>query len=808
MPIPTGIGIFMLTFFCNCDKISLSIILGGNTKMLSILRRYTSLFLALCMLLTLIACSAEVPEETTAEPVITEPEVTEPIEEVVETFDIIKDGKSLFTVIRPENATQANIRAAITINNHIKDNGVESKISDWGDKTGEVPEILVGETKYFPEEALEGIDLLGLGMDGFVIKHYGNKILIVGNNDTALIDAAEYFITNFLDIKGGKTAMPKDYCHIESQGLFLSELKLGGINISEFALACDAGLEEPASYIKELVKAKCGVELSDAGEKKILLTADGAKPHAVTADMENGNLVIRAENFEAMKKAVVCFWYENIAYSLGSFDLPADTAYYRDLDQTIFYSDYGVTQSDSVCCREQIYDVHAKANEKGYKVFADYGAKYYIASVGRSVIIDTDVEWGNAQFTIDDSQVTPDKRGNWIFTLLERTDSYKIDSIKTLSRDMTNLGVTFPQSSIVTFYDDKSTHYVRYGGNADNGQTKRDSVVVDKNGNIDMEAPLMWDFDNISSITVLPIEEETRYISGGIFTTIANQAPSEYTYYARGLKINRSNTVLNGMKHYITGEGPTGAPYNGFLSVNNCAYVTVKNCVFTGHKTYQSPTTAMGSYDIGMGNAISVSFVNCTQANDINDSKYWGVSGTNYCKNFVYDGCILSRFDAHKGVANAAIKNSVIGHAGASIIGYGTLLIENSTFFTNKIINLRSDYGSSWEGDIVIRNCTISPVTQSDITVITGSNKGEHDFGYPCYAGINVLIDGLTIENAKKAYIFANLNSNCKSADYVPKYPFYAPQKVTVKNINTTLKEGLGVSANEYLFAKTEFIYE
>lgn len=776
--------------------------------MFSILRRLIALLLIFCTLFSLAACIVDPPHPTPGEDTTAEPEVTEPIEEPIPTFDIIKDGKSLFTVIRPEKATQANINAAVMINNHLKDNGVESVISDWGDKTGEVCEILVGETKFFPDEALAGIDLSSLGVDGFLIKHYGNKILIAGNNDTALLDAAEFFIENFLDIKGGKTTMPINYCHIESQGLFLSSLTLGGVDISKFALTCDSGFEEPASYIKELVKSKCGAELSGVGEKKIFLTADGAKAHTVTANMENGDLVIRAENLESMKKAIVCFWYENIAYSTGSYDLPSDIAYYRDLDQTIFYSDYGVTQSDSICCREQLYDVHAKANEKGCKVFADYGAKYYIASVGKSVIIDTDVEWGNAQFIIDDSQVTPDKRGNWIFTLLERTDSYKIDTIKTLSRDMTNLGVTFPQSSIVTFYDDKSTHYVRYGGNADNGQSKRDSVVVDKNGNIDMDAPLMWDFDNITSITVLPIEEETRYISGGIFTTIANQAPSEYTYYARGLKVNRSNTEVNGIKHYITGEGATGAPYNGFLSVNNCAYVTVKNCVFTGHKTYQSPTTAMGSYDIGMGNAISVSFINCTQANDINDSKYWGVSGTNYCKNFVYDGCILSRFDAHKGVANAAIKNSVIGHAGASIIGYGTLLIENSTFFTNKIINLRSDYGSSWEGDIIIRNCTIAPVSQSDITVITGSNKGEHDFGYPCYAGINVTIDGLTIENAKNAYVFANLNSNCKSENYVPQYPFNMPQKLTLKNIDTPSKVELQICSNEYLFAKTEIISE
>lgn len=777
--------------------------------MLPTLHKAIALLLIICTLTALIACGENTPEETTASPTETDPAVTEPIEEAVETFDIIKDGKLLYPIIRPDSASQTVVRAALKIHRYIGECGIESDISDWGDKTGEKNEILFGISKFFPKEALDGIDLSALGMDGFVIKHYGNKILIAANNDTALTDAAEYFINNVLDIKGGNAIMPKDYLHIESQGLFLSELNIGGTDIRKFSVTCDAGLEEPAAYVRELVKAKCGAELTDGGEKKIILTADGARAHTVTANMEDGNLVIRAENLEAMKKAVVCFWYENIAYSLGSFDLPADTAYSRDLEKTIFYSDYGVTQSDSVCCREQLYDVHAKANEKGYKVFADYGAKYYIASVGRSVIINTDVEWGNAQFTIDDSEVTPDKRGNWIFTLLERTDlAYNIDTIKTLDRNMTNLGVTFSQSSIVTFYDDKSTHYVRYGGNADNGQGKRDSVVVDKDGNIDMDAPLMWDFDNITSISVLPIDEDTRYISGGIFTTIANKAPSEYTYYARGLKINRSNTVLNGTKHYITGEGPTGAPYNGFLSINNCAYVTVKNCVFTGHKTYQSPTTAMGSYDIGMGNSISVSFVNCTQANDINDSKYWGVSGTNYCKNFVYDSCVLSRFDAHKGVANATIKNSVIGHAGASIIGYGTLLIENSTFYTNKIINLRSDYGSSWEGDIIIRNCTVSPKTQSNITVITGSNKGEHDFGYPCYVGTNIVIDGLTVDNAKTAYIFADLNPNCKNASYEPQYPFYAPETVTVKNITISLKSGLQVCSNEFFFAKTKLIYE
>ena len=61
------------------------------------------------------------------------------------------------------------------------------------------------------KRVLDGIDLSSLGMDGFVIKHYGNKILIAANNDTALLDAADYFINNVLDIKGGNATMPKDY---------------------------------------------------------------------------------------------------------------------------------------------------------------------------------------------------------------------------------------------------------------------------------------------------------------------------------------------------------------------------------------------------------------------------------------------------------------------------------------------------------------------------------------------------------------------------------------------------------------------
>ena len=170
---------------------------------------------------------------------------------------------------------------------------------------------------------------------------------------------------------------------------------------------------------------------------------------------------------------------------------------------------------------------------------------------------------------------------------------------------------------------------------------------------------------------------------------------------------------------------------------------------------------------------------------------------------------MLSRFDAHKGVANGAIKNSVIGHSGASIIGYGTFLIENSTFMTTKMINLRSDYGSSWEGDIIIRNSTLSPASSSaNAYVFGGSNKSNHNFGYVCYMPKNVIIDGLIADTTGSVYVFADLNSDCKSANYVQQYPYVVTEKVSVKNYSGSSKAELQLSPNKYLFAKTEFAVE
>jgi hypothetical protein len=370
-----------------------------------------------------------------------------------------------------------------------------------------------------------------------------------------------------------------------------------------------------------------------------------------------------------------------------------------------------------------------------------------------------------------------------------------------------------PGTCIVTVTNLQVRRYIRFGPNQNSGSPQTDIFIVDKDGNVDMDAPIIWDFDQITDITALPIDEATLTITGGRFTTIANKAESRYTYYTRGIAIRRSNILVNGLEHRVTGQGDHGAPYGGFINISDCSYVTVQNSILTGRKTYQTigsagVTVSMGTYDISLNRALNVSFVNCSQTNDINDSRYWGIMGSNYCKNLVFDSCTFSRFDAHMGVANATIRNSTLGHQGINAIGSGVFTMENTTIHGRNLINLRSDYGSTWQGELLIRNCTFVPAggRPTSASLIGGSYSGQHDFGYTCYMPERITIETLHIDDSKHPAeyqgpaIFANFNSRMTDDSYLEKFPYVRTREIILRNVTIASGKPLRLSDNAFMF--------
>lgn len=475
------------------------------------------------------------------------------------------------------------------------------------------------------------------------------------------------------------------------------------------------------------------------------------------------------------------------------------------------YSDFGAKGDGKTDDIDAIAGAHAFANQHGLTVKANEGATYYIGGKERTAVIQTDTDFGTASFIIDDTELDNIKAS--VFLVGSSLEAFKLKGISSLKRNQKKLNVSLPGSCLITVTNSNKMHYIRYGLNQNNGSPQTDIFVVDNEGKVDMDAPIIWDFEQITDIMALPIDETTLTITGGIFTTIANQAESKYNYHSRNIDIRRSNVVVDGLEHRILGEGEHGAPYRGFISVGDCSYVTVKNTILTGHKTYRTIGNAgkpvsMGSYDLSVNRALNVSFINCTQTNDIDDRTYWGILGSNYSKNLLYDNCIFSRFDAHKGVANATIRNSTLGHMGINAIGSGTFTVENSTIRGRTMVNLRSDYGSTWQGEFIFRNCVFVPSggKTASASLIGGSYSGQHDFGYTCYMPEQIVIENLRIDdsNHPEDYqgpaIFANINRQMTDDSYQEKFPYVITKKVILKNVTTTSGKELRVSDNPYMF--------
>ena len=475
------------------------------------------------------------------------------------------------------------------------------------------------------------------------------------------------------------------------------------------------------------------------------------------------------------------------------------------------YRDFGAKGNGKADDMDVIAATHAYANQNALAVKADVGATYYISGKNRTAVIRTNTDFGTAAFIIDDTDV--EDRTSHVFLVNSSLEGYKPEGISSLKRNQQKVDISFRGPSIVTVTDSTVRRYIRFGPNQNSGSPQTDIFIVDKDGNIDQNAPIIWDFDKITDITALPIDETTLTIAGGRFTTIANKAESKYNYHSRGIAIRRSNVLVTGLEHRVTGEGDHGAPYGGFLNISDCAHVKVQNTILTGHKMYETIGAAgvkvsMGTYDIIVNRALNVSFVNCRQTNDIDDNRYWGIMGSNYSKNLLYDSCIFSRFDAHMGVANATIRNSTLGHQGINAIGSGTFTVENTTVRGKNLVNLRSDYGSTWQGEIFIRNCTFVPAGGKPISasLIGGSYSGQHDFGYTCYMPERINIDGLRIDdsNHPEAYegpaIFANFNPDMKDDFYQEKFPYVRTKEVVLRNVSIASGEALRVSDNAYMF--------
>ena len=493
----------------------------------------------------------------------------------------------------------------------------------------------------------------------------------------------------------------------------------------------------------------------------------------------------------------------------------------------VTYEEFGAVGDGVADDFAAIYKAHEYANESGLAVKASDNAHYYIHDPRidgevKSVIIKTDVNWGNAQFTIDDRDVSVYKDAltySWyakpIFKVLSDYPVEQITDADMLARVLENglnretkkIPLSFDYPVMIIPYNSSHKVYRRCGYGAFNGKDMHECIVLDTEGNVSEETPIIFNYESLSYINVYRIDVKPITIEGGTFTTRNTRVNVLYTnengnkalmggYLERGLYVNRSNTIVKNVKHYITDE-PTmndqvkngeidfvAACYHGFFHASASNHVTFDGCVLTGRRCYKRPAGGTGgTYDLSGNTVNGIYFKNCTQSNfwitvDANNiihpakegdpgavtsmssyevdgvrlKMHWGIGGTNFCKNMEYHNSTLSRFDAHEGLCNGKIIDSTVNYM--AITGNGKFEVENTRWFSegpgfgsNSLIHLRADYGSTWEGDISVKNVEAYIYTERNAYLFYHS-YGNWYYGYKaCFP--NITIENLTYFDQK-----------------------------------------------------------
>jgi len=485
------------------------------------------------------------------------------------------------------------------------------------------------------------------------------------------------------------------------------------------------------------------------------------------------------------------------------------------------YSDFGAVGDGVTDDFDAIVAAHAYANAEGLPVRADPGAVYYIGGSDKTAMIQTDTDWGDATFILDDAARTTNSL-HPVFKISSALEPVAVTGVSTLKKGQASLDWPLGIDAYVKAVDGTTTRFIRYVPDRQDsyrGEPQADAFLVRGDGNVDPNTPIIWDFDSITSLTAYPIDPDTLTISGGRFTTIVNQGGAPYA--TRNILVERSNVVIDGVSHDLEREATSTAVYfNGFIEIENCAGVTVKNATVVGHK----PIDGYDGYEFMIQHALNVTIQNCVQSNDIRDGSLRGITGTNQCKNLVFDGVKLNRVDSHKFATGLTVKNSSIGWHGIVATGQGTLLVENTKVCSDyKMITLRDDYGATWDGEIVIRNCEFVP-QGGDAALIHGVPARSHDYGYPIGLPKKITIDGLVIDDTGHRLFYIGPKifglfvqsyiDQYVLADFFafPKRPYAITQEIAIHDLTVKSGRPLLLSLNvlmfrRHLFPTTKIIY-
>ena len=705
--------------------------------------------------------------------------------------------------------------------NELDDYGVPAEINE-----GEAVdyEIIFGEVT--GRDAKYSLDAHDYGVKGYAIKIIDTKIIIIAGSDAAYTEAVDLLRTEYFGINDKIVALGElksVYVYSDAETVKIQDdykinhITLFGEDIRSYKIAYDeasADTKNAATQLQKLLYEKAGYWLETAktseltAEDKVISfgLVEKCGENGFAATFEAGKITFTSEYITSIKKVPYDFFLdmlENTEDENKTLALTAASASYDRFTKNahfVYYDDFGAVGDGIVNDADAIYDAHQFAASGDHKkIIGTPGKTYLIGEISakNACPIKCDVEWTDVKFILDDREgvITNDYRGS-VFSVTGSSSTSVTPSnneflkaineaggFKASDMEKFDLGLGYAAMLFVTNGNHKN--FIRYGVNSNSGTTQTEIILIDAEGNIDPRVRFLFDYEKVTHVRACRVDTNTIKpitINGGEFTTKAHNQTASTTYTGqRGIIISRAHVTMKNVKHYVTGEPDSekGSAYPNFVDVQNAYNVLIEDCVFTGHKTYYNikgtNKVGLGTYDLTTHTSLEVTFKNCTQSNFYNDptdpskgrpSQYWGIGGGGESKRVTYDGCTLSRFDAHTGIMHAYIINSTVGSI--DLTGGGNLHVINSKVYGTPMIRFREDYGAFWIGDVVIKDSSIVDSKDNETVQFFNTSWANHYFGYETSMPTSITIDNFSVlKTDEKTISTTAKNANFFSTSFV-----------------------------------------
>ena len=774
-------------------------------------------------------------------------------DEPSENLVLIDENKANFQIVITSE-TDGSVRKAVeNFVSDLQDIGVdvEKLVSDSASEVREC-EIIVG-TNVKGREAKYVLDPHDYGADGYVIKIVDDKVLIGGGTVEQTKTAFDYFVKNVVKLTSKTKEMEKleverSYERLKETKYLIDSVKVAGNDLSEYVFVTDLAnatnpnirklrqnLYDQTGYWLDLVKSED--ELPEGKRAFIIRNVDDAGEKGFRAYVNSdADFIVECAYANATDEAVAALMKSTVFDKLG--DVTISKSFEKNYPvNVVYYAQFGAKGDGQTEDFEAIYNTHVFANEGGQKVMGDGpDARYYIHVFNKTIPVKTDVDFNGSTFYLDD-------RGSEIFNVrgyalfgIEREHKAVVFNESQIASNPDFAGKTLKfgdteipwiakyieATSLVVFLNNHKD-FIRHGANINSGQQRQDTVVIEPDGKLHDDTPVIWDFEPgyqlmnnglklesvytpaFTSIRIFRVDDTPITIENGRFERDACGVVAEtefknvYKSYSRGIAIARANTTVKNLTHKILSEpylptsgygwNETGTaisqsyPYGGFLVFGATYNSQAIDCNLNAHTTYYEAKTtsatpvAMGTYDLNITGSCNVYLEGLTNGVDHRDSQYWGIMHSNKSKNLDFKDCVLSRFDAHEGFWNASFIDCEFGRY-INVIGGGYLYIENTTRCVGgNFISLRGDYGSTFNGTIELVDCTFQGFKEF--------RGGASDLNYevPISGSTLVVIGG----GYSESYIGAYQEGNAGAFPFLKwdfGYTCYHPQKVIIDNFN------------------------